>query len=110
MSSIPENLVEIKRIYDLLVSPGVYFFNKATHQIHSGKRYKYAQKEHHNRYWGGISTKDIYPYNIDGLASDSTELISLSCKKSPNDKSKTVTFDFDALIKDIVNDPKSFLE
>ena len=110
MSTVPENLVEIKHIYDYIVSPGAYYFNKETHEIHSGKRYKYAQKDHHNRYWGSLSIKEIYPYNIDGLASDMTELITLSCKKSPSDKCKSITLDFDVLIKDILSESKKFLE
>ncbi len=108
MSNIPKELQEIKHIYDLFVSPGAYYFNKTTHEIHSGKRYKYSVKQHNNRHWAN-SIKDIYPYNTDELANESTELISLSCKTNLNDKCKTFNFDFDVLIKDILNEPTKFL-
>ena len=107
MSDIPTDLVEMKTLYGYLLSPKTYFFNTKTHEIHSGKRYKYAVKQTYTIFGDRLN---IFLVNgSHNFSRFGDVVISFSCKDKPGDKSKTENFDYEILINDILKNPSDFL-
>ena len=106
MSTIPANFVEIKHIYDFLVSPGAYYFDTVNKTIHSGKKYKYNEISHRTFYYESSS---VYLQNSD-YDHGMLHICSFTCTNPKTNKKQSFRFEYDKLIEDIENHPEYFFE